>query len=265
MARTSSPRTWAVRIAAVATALLTAKVVATNLATIDAHANRLGSEISVVVARHDLALGARIGPDDLRTVQRHRSQVPADAITSAKAAIAGIVRMPVLADAVLQSGHIVANRTSAAGRVVTASAAVPPGFRVIRVVDNGGLVPEAGAIVDVLMVAESTPRVIPPDTESEQPPDLAAEIGSSPVIAEGAVVLAESIAGSGEPRSANNAAGSNPVRNAPRSRTSTDGTGIVLLVRTQEARAIATALAYGGVTIVLAPPEDACCATPSVP
>ena len=134
----------------------------------------------------------------------------------------------------------------------TTSAILAPGMRIIRVVDRGGMVPDPGSVVDVLATIEPSAAGAADAPQVDSPAQSSV---ATIVVAQGAVVVTDTTQSSQNTQSPR----SNSVRNAGRTRSSTDETGIMLLVRDEEARAIASASVFGVVTIVLAPSEEACC------
>ena len=204
-----SPRSFVALGAALVVAGATLWVVGTDLRALHARADDLGRRRDVVVARHDLALGATVTASDLRRVSRHASTLPPGALDR-DAALGEVVVMPIAAGAVVQQAHI--------GDTVVA-----PGYRAVRVRTDDGLVPERGAIVDVL--AAFDPSVVP--------------AASAVRVAAGARVLGA---------------------DGPDDTYSETGTsGVTLLVTEDEAHALAYAGANGVLSLALAPPEAACC------
>jgi Flp pilus assembly protein CpaB len=206
-------------IAAVVSALVTARVVSADLSALHRRARALGADVAVVLAAHDLPVGTIIDRADLRTTSRPASLVAADALRRPADAIGRVVRRDVLQQDVLRGGHLApAERRGLDG-------VVPTGRRAIHV-PTGAFRPPAGAIVDVLasLDRETAPR------------------GSATVVARGARVVqvdppSDSDPASGEP----------------------GGGGVILLATEAEAREIAYAASNGELTVVLAPPETACC------
>ena len=251
-----STHTRLIRAAAVVVGLATIRVVANDLADIDAHAHSLGTEITVVIAQHEIPLGATVATTDVQTVQRYQSQVPADAIRAAPDVVGRVVRVPLVAGAPVQRANlalshrdpVLATRSSDLGNATT-SAAIPPGFRVLRVVDSLGMVPTAGSVVDVL-ATPTNPTSAPGDVPADTGGSNTTRSNASRIVARGAIVLPDSTESSRASR----------VTNTSRTRNDSAATGIMLLVRDVEARAIASAAATGVVSIVLAPLEEACCA-----
>jgi len=140
-----SPRALVAWAAAVAVALVTANVVATDLATLHRRAASLGPQRAVVVAATDLALGATIRASDLRTVTMYASTVPTGSLTDRAAAVGRIVALPAL------KGSIIARRQLVAARRSGLDGLVPVGARAVRVLTGDGVRPAPGAVVDVLV------------------------------------------------------------------------------------------------------------------
>src|SRR5262245_41650932 len=88
-----SPRVLAAWVAAVVVALTTARVVAGDLATLHRRAHDLGKPVSVLIAAHDIPLGTAISADDLKTVTRHSSAVPRDALRTVRGAVGRIAEI----------------------------------------------------------------------------------------------------------------------------------------------------------------------------
>lgn len=214
-----SPRALALWAAALVVAIVTATVVAGDLASLHRRAADLGPERDAVVARRDLAIGATLRPDDVGTRRIRRSQLPAGVLESRVAAVGRVVAVPVLRGAFVASGNLAPHRRSGLDGVV------PRGRRAIRVVVTDALRPRAGAAVDVLATYD---------------PGAAAAAGreATSVVADGALVLGtDSAAGSGAGRAG--------------------AVGVTLLVDPTQARALADAQANGVLTLALVPPEDA--------
>ncbi len=140
-----SPRALVAWAAAVAVALVTANVVATDLATLHRRAASLGPRRAVVVAATDLALGATVRASDLRTVTMYASTVPAGSLTDRAAAVGRIVAVPAL------KGSIIARRQLVTARRSGLDGLVPVGARAVRVLTGDGVRPAPGAVVDVLV------------------------------------------------------------------------------------------------------------------
>ena len=204
-----SPRSFVALGAAVVVATATLWVVGRDLRALHSRARDLGAREHVVVARHDLALGATVTESDVSRVSRHASTLPPDALDR-DAAVGRVVLMPVAAGAVLQLAHV--------GETVVES-----GYRAVRIHTEDGLVPDRGAVVDVLAAFD---------------PTVASTAGAITVAA-GARVL-----GADEPDDTSTGDGSG---------------GVTLLVTEDEAHALAYAGANGVLSLALAPPEAACC------
>jgi Flp pilus assembly protein CpaB len=210
-----SPRALVAWVAAVAVALVTANVVANNLATLHRRAATLGPQRPVVVATTDLALGAHVHASDVRTVEMYASTVPPGALHRTTDAIGRVVAVPVLKGASVSSRHLApAHRTGVDGLV-------PDGSRAVRITTDDGLRPNRGAVVDVLV--------------SLDPSEVAQAGGGAGAITivHAARVLA------------------------------VDARGVTLLVTEPEAHSLAFAATNGTLMLALAPPEAACCPTPS--
>lgn len=145
-----SPRTLAARAAAVVVALATARVVATDLAALHGQARALGEPRPVVVAAHDLALGATVRRGDVAVVTLHASAVMDGALDDADDALGRVVAVPVLRGAAVAGRHLAARGRRGPGAVV------PPGSRAVRLVTADGLRPPRGSVVDVLVSLDPT-------------------------------------------------------------------------------------------------------------
>jgi Flp pilus assembly protein CpaB len=226
-----SPRVLLAWAAAAIVVLVTMRVVAGDLGALHRRAHALGSEVPVVLAAHDLALGATVRPDDVRVVRRPTSTVGADSVRDPAAVVGRIVAVALLRDDVVGARHLVSG----------ASGAVPDGRRAVHVVVNDGFQPPVGAVVDVLAAydpAIATGAVTP---------------GRATVVARGARVLA--LAGTSPDDDASTAGGGSGSGD-------TTGAGVTVLVTEDEARAVAYAAAIGEVMLALAPAQTACCGGP---
>lgn len=139
-----SPRALALWIGALVVAVVTAAVVANDLASIHRRAAALGPEVSAVVAARDLTVGTVVARDDLRTRRVHRSQLPPGAVRNAGHAHARTVAVPVLRGGYVADGNLAPRRRSGIDGIV------PEGMRAIRIAVANALVPRVGASVDVL-------------------------------------------------------------------------------------------------------------------
>src|SRR5262245_52265087 len=139
-----SPRALALRAGAVLVAVVTAVVVASDLAALHRRAGDLGVERDALVARHDLAVGDLVGADDVTVRPVHVSQLPAGAVVGREAATGRVVAVPVL------RGNYLTDRSLASRRRTGLDGVVPVGMRAMRVTVTGALHPRAGAAVDIL-------------------------------------------------------------------------------------------------------------------
>jgi Flp pilus assembly protein CpaB len=217
-----SPRTVLVWVAALAVGLVTARVVAGDLAALHRRARALGAPVGVVVASDDLPIGSTVTAGDVTTVSRHESQIPKVALTEVADVLGRTVVVPVLRGATVLPGHLADPERDGTGGVLA------PGTRAVRVPLGESLRPEPGDVVDVLGTLEGS---------------MVSSGETSAVVASGATVL--EVDASDEDA----ALGS--------------GLGATVLVTVDDAERVAYALAYGVVTVALAPPEDACCKTSS--
>lgn len=139
-----SPRALALWGAALVVAVVTATVVASDLAAIHRRASSIGPEVRAVVAARDLATGRELSAADLVTRRVHRSQIPAGTLVAGDATRGRVVTVPVL------RGGFVTTRNLAPRRRTGLDGVLPEGTRAIRVDLSGALVPRLGAAVDVL-------------------------------------------------------------------------------------------------------------------
>jgi Flp pilus assembly protein CpaB len=215
-----SPRAVALWAAAAVVAVVTAAVVASDLAALHRRAADLGPEVDVVVARRDLVVGTVLRSADVSTRAVHRSQLPDGALTDRSGALGRVVARPVLDGAYLARRNLAPRRRSGLDGVV------PRGMRAMRVVVTDALVPRPGAAVDVLASYD-------PSSANGTGDD-----GATIVVAAGVTVVSTDRRGG---------AG-----------TGRGGTaGVTLLVDPDQATALADAQANAVVTLALVPPEDA--------
>jgi Flp pilus assembly protein CpaB len=213
-----SPRALVLWGAALLVALVTAAVVAGDLAALHRRAADLGPEVDAVVARRDLPVGRTLAAHDLGARRVHRKQLPAGVLTDRQALVGRVVAAPVL------DGGFVTRRALAPRRRTGLDGVVPRGMRAMRVVVTDALTPRPGAAVDVLASYD-------PATASDAGDD------TTVVVAAGVTVLrTDGRTGSGTGR--------------------TGTAGVTLLVDPDQAVALADAQANGVVTLALVPPED---------
>jgi Flp pilus assembly protein CpaB len=214
-----SPRALALWGAALLVAVVTAAVVAGDLAALHRRAADLGPEVDAVIARRDLAIGTVLGDADLATRRAYRSQLPDAVVTDRTRIVGRVVAVPAVRGAYIGEGNVAPRRRTGLDGVV------PRGMRAMRVVVTDSLEPRRGAAVDVLATYD-------PATVTEHGGD------TTEVIAEGVTVLGtDRRGGSGAGRAG--------------------ATGVTLLVDADQAGALADAQANGVVTLALVPPEDA--------
>jgi Flp pilus assembly protein CpaB len=217
-----SPRAVLLWLGAVLVAVVTAALVATDLAALHRRAHWLGSPRPVAVATRDLPLGSTIDRADVRTRSVHRSQLPSGAL-SPGAVDGRVVAVPVVRGAFVVKGNVAPRgRTGLDG-------AIPSGMRALRIVGRDALRPPVGSSVDVLVTFESS--------------DAAAGGAPTVVAARGVLVL-----------------GTDETQAAVETRAGdrdTSGLGVTLLVSEEDAPRLAFAAAAGVVTLALVPPEDA--------
>lgn len=224
-----SPRALAAWLAALAVALVTARVVATDLATLHRRAASLGPHVDVVFAARDVPLGATFGRADVRTHSMYASSAPPGALHDVRAVVGRVATVAVLRDTAVVARAVAPARRSGLATIV------PNGSRVVRVHTDDGLVPRPGDVVDVLVSLD---------------PSLVAAAGGGDAAA--TIVHAALVVGVDGKGSAK---GSDGVEGG-------GGPGVTLLVTEREAHAVAFAAANGALTLALAPPEAACCTEP---
>ncbi len=222
-----SPRAVLLWLGAVLVAVVTAALVATDLAALHRRANSLGAPRPVAVATRELPLGSKINRDDLRSRSVHRSQLPSGAL-SPSAAEGRVVAVPVVRGAFVVDGNVAPRRRTGL------DGAIPPGMRALRIVARDAVHPPVGSSVDVLVTFESSDG---------------AAAGGAPTItaARGVLVL-----GTDDVPAA--------VETPTTDRATTGqgaGVGVTLLVSEEDAPRLAFAAAAGVVTLALVPPEDA--------
>jgi len=198
-------------------ALVTAAVVAGDLAALHRRAADLGPEVDAVVAAGDLPVGRVVTGRDLTTRSVHRSQLPIGVATDRGDVVGRVVAVTVL------DGAYVVRRSLAPARRTGLDGVVPDGMRAMRVVVTDALTPRAGAAVDVLATYD---------------PSSSGSDGGTIVVAAGVTVLdTDRRGGAGAGR--------------------TGAAGVTLLVDPDQAAALADAQANGVVTLALVPPEEA--------
>ncbi len=217
-----SPRAVLLWLGAVLVAVVTAVLVATDLAALHRRAHSLGALRSVAVAVRDLPLGSTIDRGALRSRTVHRSQLPSGAV-SPRAAEGRVVAVPVVRGAFVLDGNLAPRRRTGL------NGAIPPDMRALRIVARDTLRPPVGSSVDVLVTFESS------DPSAGSAPTVVAARGVLVLGTDDAPAAVETRAGSG------NAA----------------GLGVTLLVADDDAPRLAFATAAGVVTLALVPPEDA--------
>lgn len=214
-----SPRALALWGTALVVAVITATLVAGDLASLHRRAADLGPELDAVVAERALAVGTVITARDLVTRRVHRAQLPDAVVTDRDRVLGRVVAVPILRDTFVARGNLAPRRRTGLDGIV------PAGMRAMRVVVTDAVDPRAGAAVDVIATYD---------------PAAAEATGNDTtvVIADGVTVL-------GTDRRASTGSGRAGAR------------GVTLLVDPEQARALADAQANGVVTLALVPPEDA--------
>jgi Flp pilus assembly protein CpaB len=221
--RRRSPRAVLLWTGAVLVAVVTAAIVATDLAALHRRAQGLGPSRSVATAVRDLPVGTTISDGDIRVRSVHESQLPGDAMSPASAQ-GRVIAVPVVRGAFVTDGNVAPRRRTGL------NGAIPPGMRALRLVVQDALRPPVGGSVDVLVTFE------PGSSEAS---------GTAPTVvaARGVLVLGTDDA---------------PAAFEPgTTERSGDGLGVTLLVSDEDAPRLAYAAAAGVVAIALVPPEDA--------
>jgi pilus assembly protein CpaB len=214
-----SPRALALWGAAGIVALVTAVVVASDLAAIHRRAADLGPVVTAVVATRDLPLGTTARASDLVERAVHRSQLPEGALEGSRAVAGRVITVPVVRGGFVTAANLAPRHRNGL------DGAVPPGMRAMRVIVTNALRPRLGAAVDVLATF---------DTGGGG----SGATSSTVVVAAGVVVVGlDAEAGRAGARG--------------------DTLGVTLLVDADDAQRLAFAEANGVVTIALVPPEDA--------
>jgi Flp pilus assembly protein CpaB len=221
--RRRSPRAVLLWIGAVLVAVVTAVIVATDLAALHNRARGLGPRRAVAAAVRDLPVGTTIGDSDIRARSVHRSQLPGGAM-SPTAVHGRVVAVPVV------RGGFVIDANLAPRRRTGLNGAIPPGMRALRVVVRDALRPPVGSSVDVLATFE---------------PGSSGPNGAAPTVAAARGVL---VLGTDDAPA---------VFDAGSGDRTGEGFGVTLLVTEDDAPRLAYAAATGVLTIALVPPEDA--------
>jgi Flp pilus assembly protein CpaB len=217
-----SPRALALRALAVVVAVVTAIVVASDLAALHRRAGDLGTERSVLVATRDLPVGRAVERADVRARRVHASQLPPGVLRglTPSRVLGRVVAVAVLRGSYLGVRNLAPRERSGLDGVV------PRGMRAMRVVVSDALRPRPGAAVDVL--ASFDARTLDSDERT----------ASTVLVAAGVRVLrTDTRAGSGTGRG--------------------DPLGVTLLVDAGQAELLADAQAHGVLTLALVPPEEA--------
>jgi Flp pilus assembly protein CpaB len=221
-----SPRVVLLWLGAGALAVVTALIVAGDLASLHRRAGSLGAPQQVAVATGDLAVGAVVESADVRARSVHRSQLPDGVVTPSDA------RDRVVAIAIAQGAYVL-ERNLAPRRRTGLDGAIPRGMRALRIVARDSLRPRPGNAVDVLVTFDGA---VDGTAATERRP------GGADVVARGVLVLGTD---------------DDPATLDAGSTGAADGLGVTLLVTRHEAEALAAASATGTVALALVPPEDA--------
>jgi Flp pilus assembly protein CpaB len=221
-----SPRALALRAAALVVAVVTAALVASDLAALHRRAGDLGPERVVIVATRDLAVGDTLEREDVARRHVHESQLPTGVVRDADAALRHVVIVPVL------RGSFVLIRDLAPRHRTGLDGIVPEGMRAIRVTVTGALRPRTGSAVDVLASFDARSAEATSDR-------------STVVVAAGVRVLGSDTRASGGTGRG-------------------DALAVTVLVDRDEAERLADAQVNAVLTLSLVPPEEAA-STSTVP
>jgi Flp pilus assembly protein CpaB len=211
-----SPRALVLGAAASVVAVATVADVADILVSLRHQDQAFGRVRTVVVSARDLALGDRVGPDDLAARRVRGRPGEPGALTRRDVAVEQVVAVPVLRGAVLTTRHLVGSGRDGSDGVV------PAGRRAMRVAIEGGVQPRPGDPVD--LYATFDPQTVGADVE----PTLTVA-HAVPVVA----IDTDDTAAGGEGATV----------------------GVTVLVTPDEARRLAFATAAGTLALAVAPPE----------
>jgi len=206
---------------AAAVAIATALTVGGTLASLHRQDTRFGRIVSLVVARHDLALGTTVTADDVTVVRARGGARPPGAIDAPERADGRTVAVPVLEGQAVTTRHLAARSRDGSDGIVA------PGRRAMRITVDDAPRLAAGDHVDVFVTFD--------------PALLGTEVDPTLTVADAVPVLA--VAG-GAADDAGAAAGMRT-------------TGVTLMVTTRDAPRVAYATANGVLALALVPPEDA--------
>lgn len=148
-----SPRSVLLWLAAAVTAIATTASVAGSMSSLRRQDQAFGRLHTVVVAAHDLQLGATVQASDL-SVRRVRGEAGAGPpLADPSDAVGRVIAFPLLRGAPVTHRHLAARGRRGPGAVV------PPGRRAMRFVTEGGLEPAPGDVVDVFVTIDPDPAV----------------------------------------------------------------------------------------------------------
>jgi Flp pilus assembly protein CpaB len=215
-------------LGAILVALVTAAVVAGDLAALHRRASTLGPPRDVAVAAHQLDVGTKIRAGDIMVRSVHRSQLPAGALSPSEARDR-VIAVPVPRGGFVADGNVAPRHRTGLNGVI------PPGTRALRIVVRDALRPRVGSAVDVLVTFDAGNGVSPG--------------GGAPTVTAVRGVL---VLGTDEAPATVEAS-----RGPGASDRSGGGLGVTLLVSEDDAPRLAYAAATGVVTLALVPPEDA--------
>ena len=226
-----SPRALLLRAGAVVVAVVTAGLVASDLAKLHRNANDLGAPRGAVIATRDLTLGVTVHADDLRVREVHASQLPPDVLSTVRSVVGRVVTVPVLRGDFLSTRHVAPRRRTGV------DGAIPRGMRAVRILVTGTVRPRTGAAVDVLATFEAGSSFASAgELALEDPGALDDGSNAAVVIADGVLVLGTDNAATADGGVA---------------------VGVTLLVTPRQARELAFAATHGVLSLALVPPEDA--------
>ena len=229
------------------------RVVAHDVNVLHARTKALGEFVQVLELTHNKFIGAHITAEDLRVVSRYQTQIENDAtIASQRSKVLGaLVQFPIARGSLLRASSLTRTpkgRARISNDATVDLSNVPSGMRVERVADTALLQPPTGSVIDIWV---SYPN----------------EIGGAPTNAQrtvqGAIVMSNSadMTATDGTDTSRNPSPDVTQQGTANGRTLTNSlpASIMVLIRAEDARSLATASGVGAITLALAPLEDACC------
>jgi Flp pilus assembly protein CpaB len=227
------PRAVALRVGAVLVVVITAGLVASDLAALHTRANDFGAPRDAVVVRHDLPIGATVDARDVTTRRIYSSQLPPGVLERVDQVVGRVVTVPLLRHGYVDDRHLAPRHRRGL------DGAIPDGMRAVRIVVTDAVEPRVGAVVDVLARFETSQlsqSSFAADVDAADDDVSAFGLGSATVMAAAVLVLDVDHA--------------NASDGAP-------ALGVTLLVAPSEAEDLLYAVTHGVVTIALVPAEEA--------